>query len=186
MIIIAGLGNPGAKYDNTRHNIGFMAIDALAKKLNINIRDAKFKGLCGSGYAEGQKVLLLKPQTFMNLSGESIAAALNFYKESPEDSLIVLCDDIYLPPGKLRIRQKGSAGGHNGLKNIILHTGSEGFSRVRIGVGEKPKDWDLADWVLGAFPREDKDSIDKAVEDAAEAVLLMAAGDTAKAMNKYN
>ena len=186
MKVIAGLGNPGPKYENTRHNVGFMAIDALAEEYHIDIKEGKFKALVGSGYIEGEKTLLLKPLTFMNLSGEAIVSALNFYKVDAETDMIIFCDDIYLPPGKLRIRQKGSAGGHNGLKNIIQHIGSENFSRIRIGVGEKPKDWDLADWVLATFPKQDQEAIKEAVANAAKAAALMAGGRVNEAMNRYN
>ena len=148
MFVIAGLGNPSLRYDGTRHNVGFDVVDMLAKKYRIRIKDKKHKALCGNGVIEGQKVLLVKPQTFMNLSGESIGAVLNFYKLQPQTDLIVVYDDISLAPGRLRIRKKGSAGGHNGMKNIISHLGTQEFQRIKVGVGEKPQDWDLADYVL--------------------------------------
>ena len=148
MYLIAGLGNPTREYDKTRHNVGFSVIDVLADKYNIDVSDRKHKALCGRGVIEGEKVLLVKPQTFMNLSGESIREAVDYYKIDPED-IIVIYDDISLDPGQLRIRLKGSAGGHNGLKNIIKMLGHDTFIRVRMGVGEKPKNYDLADYVLG-------------------------------------
>ena len=140
MFVIAGLGNPSLRYDGTRHNVGFDVVDMLAKKYRIRIKDKKHKALCGNGVIEGQKVLLVKPQTFMNLSGESIGAVLNFYKLQPQTDLIVVYDDISLAPGRLRIRKKGSAGGHNGMKNIISHLGTQEFQRIKVGVGEKPQD----------------------------------------------
>lgn len=186
MFIIAGLGNPSKEYENTRHNIGFEVLDALAAEYGISINNAKYKALYGMGSIEGQKVLLLKPQTFMNLSGESVRAVMDFYKIDPDEELIVICDDIYLNAGQLRIRKKGSAGGHNGLKNIIAHTGSEGFSRIKVGVGEKPEKWDLKDWVLGRYDTEDRKRMDEAIKDAVKAIALMVSGDTDRAMNLYN
>lgn len=186
MYIIAGLGNPSREYENTRHNIGFETVDALAEKFNIKLNIAKYKSLCGSGIINGQKVLLLKPQTFMNLSGEAIRPAMDFFKIDPETELLVICDDIYLSAGQLRIREKGSAGGHNGLKNIISHIGTEKFTRIKMGVGEKPKDWDLKDWVLGHFVGEDRKAMDEAVKDAVSAVELIVNMDIGKAMNLYN
>ena len=153
--LIAGLGNPEAKYDGTRHNAGFAALDALADKWNISVGKTKFQGLWGQGEVDGHKVVLLKPLTYMNLSGDSIAPMAGFFK-IPADHVLVLCDDITQAPGKLRIRPSGSAGGHNGLKSIIARLGGENFPRIRIGVGAKPRpDYDLADWVLGKFPPED-------------------------------
>lgn len=186
MYIIAGLGNPGSKYENTRHNVGFKVIDELADEYGINVNNAKYKSLIGQGIIEGQKVLLVKPQTFMNLSGEAVRAVMDFYKIDPDNELIVVCDEIYLPCGGIRIRKKGSAGGHNGLKNIILHTQTEGFSRVKIGVGEKPEKMDLADHVLGHFPKEDEDTMKDVYKRAAKAVALMISGDVDRAMNLYN
>ena len=186
MFIIAGLGNPARQYEKTRHNAGFDAIDLLAQKYNIKINEKKHKSLCGTGIIEGQKALLVKPQTFMNLSGESIAAALNFYKLAPETNLIVIYDDISLPPGKLRIRKKGSAGGHNGIKSIINHTGTQEFLRIKIGVGEKPQGWDLADYVLGRFSKEDRELAQEDFEKACEAAALMVQGETDRAMNLFN
>lgn len=186
MYVIAGLGNPTTKYEKTRHNVGFDVIDRLAEKYNIRVADNRYKAYCGTGIIEGQKVLLVKPQTFMNLSGESIGAILNFYKIDPEENLIVIYDDISLEPGKLRIRKKGSAGGHNGIKSIIAHTGTQVFPRIKVGVGEKPKDWDLADHVLGRFSREDREKVEDAFDKAAEAVGYMVNGETDKAMNLFN
>lgn len=185
MKIIAGLGNPTKEYVGTRHNIGFDGITALADKYRISVTEKDHKALCGKGIINGQKVLLMKPQTYMNLSGEAIADAANFYKVDPED-VIVICDDINLDPGSIRVREKGSAGGHNGLKNIILHLGSEAFPRVRVGVGEKPKDWDLADYVLGHFSSEDEPKIRAALQDAVTAVELILSDDIGRAMNNFN
>ena len=186
MYIIAGLGNPTKQYENTRHNAGFCVIDYLSDKYNIPVKQAGYKALYGSGYIEGQKVILLKPQTYMNLSGESIRACMDFYKIDPEEELIVLFDDISLAPGLIRIRKKGSAGGHNGIKNIILHCGTQNFKRVKIGVGEKPKNWDLADYVLSRFPDEDRAQVEEAMDNTADAVKMMLADEVEAAMNKYN
>lgn len=186
MYIIAGLGNPTRQYENTRHNVGFEVIDVLADQMQISVTERKFHALCGSGYLEGQKVLLLKPQTYMNLSGESIAAAVQFYKCDPEEELIVICDDINLDVGRLRVRKKGSAGGHNGLKNIIAHLHTEGFSRIRIGVGKKPDGWDLVDFVLGHFPDGEVEQIAKAQLEAASAAAVMVSEGTDAAMNRFN
>ena len=186
MYIIAGLGNPGGKYAHTRHNVGFDTIDRLADRYGIRLDTNKFKGEYGMGVIDGHKVLLLKPQTYMNLSGECIRDVLGYYKADPNEELIVLFDDISLNPGLIRIRKKGSAGGHNGIKNISLHTGTEGFSRVKIGVGEKPKGWDLADYVLSTFPKEDREKVEEAMDHAVEAVRMMLDGETEAAMNRYN
>ncbi len=186
MYVIAGLGNPTAKYDKTRHNVGFDVIDVLAEKYNIKVTENKNKALCGTGIIEGEKVMLVKPQTFMNLSGESISAILNFYKLDAATQLIVIYDDITLAPGKLRIRKKGSAGGHNGIKNIIAHTGTQDFMRIRVGVGEKPEGWDLADYVLSRFPKEERKEVEEAMEKAADAATLMLHGEVDKAMNLFN
>ena len=186
MYIIAGLGNPGGKYAHTRHNVGFDTIDKLAEKYQIRIDTRKFKGEYGLGYIEGQKVLLLKPLTYMNLSGECIQEVLSYFKADPEEELIVLFDDISLNPGLIRIRKKGSAGGHNGIKNIILHSGTQTFKRVKIGVGEKPKNWDLADYVLSVFPKADRELVEEAMEHAVDAVEMMLRDETDAAMNRYN
>ena len=186
MYIIAGLGNPTAKYDKTRHNVGFDVIDVLAEKYNIKVTENKNKALCGTGIIAGEKVMLVKPQTFMNLSGDSIAAILNFYKLDTATQLLVVYDDITLVPGKLRIRKKGSAGGHNGIKSIISRTGTQDFMRIRVGVGQKPDGWDLADYVLSRFNKEERAAVESAMEDAAEAAALIVSGETDKAMNRYN
>lgn len=185
MYIVAGLGNPGAKYDNTRHNIGFIAVNYLAAKHNIDINKIKFKGVLGEGKIAGERVIILKPQTFMNLSGESIREVMAFYKV-PNENLIVIHDDVSLDVGRMRIRKKGSDGGHNGLKSIIYQNNSDVFNRIKIGVGEKPKEWDLADWVLGKFSDEDIKILSKTVENAALAVEEMIKNGTDSAMNKYN
>lgn len=186
MFIIAGLGNPTSQYEGTRHNIGFDVMDALAEKYNISICEKKHKALCGKGVIEGEKVLLVKPQTYMNLSGESIAEILNYYKVDAEEDFLVVFDDISLAPGNIRIRKKGSAGGHNGIKNIIAMTGTQNFKRIKVGVGEKPKGWDLADYVLGRFSDEDRKKVNDAIEDAIGAVSMILRGETDQAMNCYN
>ena len=186
MYIIAGLGNPGGKYEKTKHNMGFQVIDLLADKYHIEMNQKKHKAICGTGIIEGVKVLLLKPQTFMNLSGESIRDAVDFYKIDPETELSVIYDDISLPPGHLRIRKKGSAGGHNGIKNIIQHLGTQVFPRIRVGVGEKPEGWDLADYVLSGFSKEDEVLVKESWERAVEAVAVMLTDGPEKAMNDFN
>ncbi len=186
MFIIAGLGNPKREYDNTRHNIGFDMIDAMAEKYHISVRNIKSRAMTGQGIITGQKVILVKPLTFMNLSGESIRPLVDYYKIDAGRELIVVSDDINLPAGHIRIRKKGSAGGHNGLKNIIAQLGSEEFQRIRIGVGGKPENYDLADYVLGHFTKEEKSLMEKTVSMAVEAAELMLMGDTDKAMNEYN
>lgn len=186
MYVIAGLGNPGAKYENTRHNIGFMVIDALAEKNRIPVTEKKHRALIGKGIIGGEKAILVKPQTFMNLSGESLREIIDYYKIEEKTELIVISDDISLGVGALRIRKKGSAGGHNGLKNIILHLGHDEFQRIRLGVGEKPSGYDLADYVLGHFQEEDKPFIAESVKQAAEAVEVMMAEGADKAMNQFN
>ena len=186
MFVIVGLGNPDKKYEATRHNIGFDVIDAIADKYNINVKDKKHKALVGSGVIEGMKVLLVKPLTYMNLSGESVAEVMNFYKLDPEEDMLVIFDDISLAPGNIRIRKNGSAGGHNGIKNIIAMTGTQNFMRIKVGVGEKPAGWDLADHVLGRFDKEDRAKVDDAIKDAVDAAVLMMQGDVDKAMNEFN
>ena len=184
--LVAGLGNPEKKYDGTRHNAGFVGIDHLAAKWHIDVNKTKFQGLYGQGEADGHKIFLLKPLTYMNLSGQSIAPLANFYK-IPAEHVIVLCDDVTQAPGKLRIRPSGSAGGHNGLKSIIASLGSDKFPRIRIGVGTKPHpDYDLADWVLGKFPAADKQALDDRMDDIAAAALLIMDGQLNQAQNKYN
>lgn len=186
MYMIAGLGNPKREYDNTRHNIGFALIDALADQYNISVMDMKHKALTGKGMINGQKVILVKPLTFMNLSGESIRPIVDYYKIDVSTELIVISDDISLPPGQIRVRKKGSAGGHNGLKNIIQHLGSEEFQRIRIGVGEKPAGYDLADYVLGHFSKEEQPLIREGIEKAMKAATMMLEGDVDRAMNEFN
>ena len=186
MYIIAGLGNPTSKYDKTRHNIGFDVIDALADKYSIRVENAKHRALCGSGTIAGEKVLLIKPQTFMNLSGEAVVDALNYYKVDATTNLIVIYDDISMEPGRLRLRKKGSAGGHNGIKNIIAHLGMETFPRIKVGVGAKPDGWDLADYVLSRFSPADREQIDKAIERSVDAISTIISDDFDKAMNLYN
>lgn len=186
MFLIVGLGNPTAKYEKTRHNVGFDVIDAISDQYNIDMNIKKGKAFCGTGYIEGQKVMLAKPQTFMNLSGDSVSELVNFYKLDPASELIVVFDDISLEPGNLRIRKKGSAGGHNGIKDIIAKTGSDQFSRVKVGVGAKPEGWDLADHVLSRFPAGERKLVDEAIQDAVNAVVLMIKDQTDEAMNRYN
>ena len=186
MYVIAGLGNPDKKYEKTRHNVGFDVIDTIADKYNIAINEKKHRALCGSGYIAGQKVLLVKPQTYINLSGESIQAILNFYKLDADSELLVIYDDISLAPGRIRVRAKGSAGGHNGIKNIIAMTGTQGFARIKVGVGEKPDGWDLADYVLGHFSREERALVEDAFADAVEATEMFLMDDLNGAMNRFN
>lgn len=186
MYIIVGLGNPEKKYFTTRHNIGFMAIDTIAEKYNIRVEEAKHKALIGKGVIEGQKVILVKPLTYMNLSGESVREVADYYKVDPENEIIVVYDDISLPVGQLRIRPKGSAGGHNGIKNIIAHLGTEKFMRIKVGVGEKPSKMDLADYVLGHFTEEELKLEKEAFDKVTDAVNLIMADNVEKAMNLYN
>ena len=179
--LVVCLGNVGEKYDNTRHNIGFEVADELGARKRISIQKLKYRALTDTTELGGKKVLIMKPVTYMNLSGEAVIQAARFYKVPPERVLVV-CDDTALPPGKLRIRRNGSAGGHNGLKNIIQHLGTDQFPRVKIGVGQKPHpDYDLADWVLGHFQGEDRKVMNEAVKKAADAVEC-----PDKAMSKYN
>lgn len=186
MYLIVGLGNPTKKYEHTRHNIGFDVIDRLANQYNISMNMKKFKGICGTGTIEGVKTLLLKPQTFMNLSGISVREAADFYKLNLTRELIVIYDDIDLTPGNLRIRKKGSAGGHNGIKDIIAHLGTQEFLRIRIGAGAKAEGQDLVSHVLGHFPKEDRELVDQAIGNALDAVRLMVQGDADAAMNQFN
>lgn len=185
MKFIIGLGNPTAQYVGTRHNIGFDAITRLADVHRISVTEKKHRALCGKGIIAGQKVILVKPQTYMNLSGESVRELLDFYKADASD-VIVLYDDISLEPGNIRVREKGSAGGHNGIKNIIQHLGTEEFARVRIGVGEKPAEWDLKDYVLGHFSDEEEPLMREALGFAAEAVELFVQDELTVAMNRFN
>lgn len=184
--LVVCLGNPGDKYEGTRHNVGFMVADEIGERKRIPIQRLKFKALTNTCELGGAKVLLMKPITYMNLSGEAVRQAADFYK-IPAQRVLVVADDVSLPVGKLRIRLKGSAGGHNGLKSIIQHLGSEEFPRLKIGVGEKPHpDYDLADWVLGKFAGEDKKTIDAAVKRAADAVEAVIRDGAEKAMGKFN
>lgn len=185
MKIIAGLGNPGKEYEGTRHNTGYTALDALASRMGVSVDTKKFKGLIGTGLLAGEKVLLVKPLTYMNLSGECIAAAAHFYQVPPED-IYVLFDDVCLAPGQLRIRKKGSAGGHNGLKSIISCLGSQDFPRIKIGVGEKPPRMDLAAWVLSHIPAEEKCTMADAAGEAARAMEMILTDGIDAAMNVYN
>lgn len=186
MYLIAGLGNPGRTYENTRHNTGFSVIDVIAEKNGISVLERKHKALIGRGMIAGQKVILAKPQTFMNLSGESLREIVDYYKIDEKQEMIVIYDDVSMDVGQLRIRKKGSAGGHNGIKNIISHLGHDIFLRIKVGVGEKPKDYDLVDYVLGHFTEGDRETIGKSALLAEEAVHLLVQGETDAAMNAYN
>lgn len=186
MYIIVGLGNPGKQYEATRHNVGFIAVDEIAKRLNIRMDKLKFKSIIGEGRVGMEKVVLVKPQTFMNLSGQAVVELMNFYKV-PRQNLIVLYDDIDIEVGKLRIRHKGSGGTHNGMRNIIYLLGYDDFPRFRIGVS-KPKNpnYDLADYVLGKFDKSEVNDMIKSIELSAEAVIYAVETTVDKAMNKYN
>ena len=186
MYAVFGLGNPDKEYDKTRHNIGFDVIDELASQMGVEVKTKRHKALCGIGNIGGEKVILVKPQTYMNLSGESVRELVDFYKIDPEEELIIIYDDIALAPGKLRVRAKGSAGGHNGIKNIIAHLGTQQFSRIRIGVGEKPAGWDLADYVLGRFPAEEEPTIRTALEQTVKACETILTDSVEAAMNQFN
>ncbi|HFE9686573.1 TPA: aminoacyl-tRNA hydrolase [Clostridium perfringens] len=183
MILIVGLGNPGKQYEKTRHNIGFDVIDYMANKYNIDVNREKFKGICGEGFIENKKVILLKPLTYMNLSGESIRELANFYKLE-DDEIIVVYDDISLDIGRLRIREKGSAGGHNGIKSIIQNLGGDKFPRVKVGVGQ-PKD-NLVNHVLGKFSKEDREHIEKVIPVVSDAIVEIVKNDAKESMNKFN
>ncbi|EHL16552.1 aminoacyl-tRNA hydrolase [Peptoanaerobacter stomatis] len=185
MYIIVGLGNPGLKYQNTKHNVGFMAIDILSKKLNIKVDKIKFKALIGEGQYKGEKIILVKPQTFMNLSGESVQQIMSFYK-AEHQNLFVLYDDIDIDIGKLRIRQKGSSGTHNGMKNIIYLLGYDDFPRFRIGVSRPPQYMDLASYVLSNFTKEEIDILLNVLDNCSEACLYAIEKGLDKSMNKYN
>ena len=184
MFVIVGLGNPTAQYEGTRHNAGFDVIDVLAEKYNISVDARKCRAFCGKGVIAGQKVLLVKPQTYMNLSGESIAEIVNFYKLDPENDIIVISDDINLATGRIRIRAQGSAGGHNGLKSIINHAGTQKFKRVRVGVGAN--EGNLVNHVLGKFSKGERVLAEQGIKDAASAVEVMILEDINTAMNKFN
>ena len=184
--IVVGLGNPGREYENTRHNCGFDAIDKIADKYGCDMKKLRFKSLTGECRISGSKCLLMKPSTFMNLSGQAVVQAMNFYKVEPEQ-VIVIFDDISLDVGKMRIRQKGSDGGHNGMKNIIYLCGSDKFPRIKLGVGKKPHpEYDLKDWVLGKFSQSDRKLIEEVLDNTVEAVELMVADRTSDAMQKFN
>ena len=184
--LIVGLGNPGPKYEFTRHNAGFLCMDLLAQQLGVKIDRIKFKSVVADVAIEGSRCILMKPQTFMNNSGEAVRDAANFYKIPPEH-IIILFDDISLPPGKLRIRRKGSDGGHNGIKSILYLLGSDQFPRIKLGVGAKPRpDYDLADWVLSTFQKDELSLMKEAMEKACEAVPLLVREETDRAMNLYN
>lgn len=186
MFLIAGLGNPGRQYEKTRHNMGFDTIDELIDRHSIPQGGIAHKAMYGKGMIAGEKVLAVKPLTYMNLSGEAIREYVNYYKMDPETELIVIYDDIDLDPGQIRIRKKGSAGGHNGIKSIIAQIGTQNFYRIKVGVGAKPKGWDLADYVLGRFSSEERELVDKAICDAADAVEMILKDGIEAAMNHYN
>lgn len=186
MYLIVGLGNPGREYENTRHNAGYMVVDALAEKCGIDVLEKKHKALIGKGIVAGQKCILMKPLTYMNLSGESVIDACHYYKIDPTMELIVISDDISLDVGKLRIRKKGSAGGHNGLKNIIAHFGNDTFMRLKVGVGNKPPRMDLADYVLGRFTEDERELMREAAKRGAQAIEAILTEGPDKAMNLFN
>lgn len=183
--IIVGLGNSGTKYEGTRHNAGFVAADAIADKLGVRIDRIKYKSLVTTCTIAEKKVLLMKPSTYMNLSGQAVTEAMSFYKVPPEN-VVIIFDDISLDVGKMRIRRKGSDGGHNGMKNIIYLSGSDQFPRIKLGVGHKPEKWDLADWVLSRFSEDEYKLLSETAEKAAHAAELIISGQTDKAMNLYN
>ena len=186
MYIIVGLGNPGKEYEGTRHNVGFHTLDRIADKYKIDISEKKHKALIGKGYIDGQKAVLVKPQTYMNLSGESVRSVIDYYKVDETQELIVIYDDVSMDVGKIRIRKKGSAGGHNGIKNIIAHLGHDVFLRIKVGVGEKPKGYDLADYVLGHFNKEEKEIMKECGEKISDAIVLMMNDRVDEAMNMIN
>lgn len=184
--IICGLGNPGTQYEVTRHNIGFMTIDTLCEKYKLDCKKLRFKSLTCDAMISGKRCLIMKPTTFMNNSGEAVTEAMSFYKIPPERTIIVF-DDISLEPGKLRIRRKGSDGGHNGIKSIIYLSGSDMFPRIKMGVGAKPHpDYNLADWVLGHFKKEQAEALETAMDNAVSSIELMVGGKMNEAMNKFN
>ena len=183
--LIVGLGNPGKKYDNTRHNVGFDTIDVLSNKFGIKVNKLRFKALIGEGAMQDKRVVLVKPQTFMNLSGESVREAVEWYK-MPLKNLIIIYDDIDIPLGKIRIRPKGSSGSHNGMKSVIYQIQSDEFPRVRIGIDKPPENWDLADYVLSKFNEKEREVINNSIERAAEAVVTIIKSRIEMAMNSYN
>lgn len=184
MYAIIGLGNPDKKYEKTRHNVGFDVIDELAEQMGVEVKTKRHKALCGIGTIGSEKVVLVKPQTYMNLSGESVRAVMDFYKLNPETDIIVISDDISLPTGKIRVRAKGSAGGHNGLKSIIAHTGTDKFKRIKVGVGAN--EGDLIKHVLGKFPKEERMVVEDSIKNAASAAEVMIICGVEEAMNKFN
>lgn len=186
MYIIVGLGNPTKEYEGTRHNVGFDVIDAIASEYNITVEAKEKRAFVGKGIIAGQKVILVKPQTYMNLSGESVRGLLDYYKIDEEEELIVIYDDVSLDVGQLRIRKKGSAGGHNGIKSIISHLGHNVFVRIKVGVGEKPKEYDLADYVLGHFGKAEKEQMQEGYKKSVKAVEMILSGDVDGAMNEFN
>lgn len=186
MYVIAGLGNPEKKYFGTRHNVGFATIDALSDKYNIGLTETKFKAAYGKGRIGDHKVILVKPLTYMNLSGDALRPICDYFKIDSKENLIVISDDVDLDVGFIRVRPKGSAGGHNGLKDIIAKLGHTEFSRVRVGVGKKPKEYDMVDWVLGHFQGEDKTGIEEGIDKAAQAVVEIMDNGVDSAMNLYN
>ncbi|MFT4145265.1 MAG: aminoacyl-tRNA hydrolase [Mobilitalea sp.] len=185
MYIIVGLGNPTGKYQATRHNIGWDAITRISDDYRISLDTKKHKAICGKGSIEGEKVVLAQPITYMNLSGESVRELMDFYKVTPSE-IIIIYDDISLEVGQLRIRKKGSAGGHNGIKSIISHLGTDEFPRIKVGVGDKPKDWDLADYVLSRFQAAEQLTIREALKDTSDACKMIITAGIDAAMNQYN
>ena len=186
MFAIIGLGNPGKEYENTRHNAGFNSVDAIAKKYGIDISKNEFKSKVGQGFIDGQKVILVKPQTYMNNSGEAVREVVDFYKLDSTSEIMIIYDDISLDVGMIRVRDKGSAGGHNGIKGIIAHLGSEAFLRIRVGVGDKGENGDLVKHVLGTFKGDDETTIKESYEKAVDAATLILNDNFEKAMNIYN
>jgi len=186
MYIIVGLGNPAKEYENTRHNVGFDVIDYIIDRYDIPYSGAKHRAMYGSGMIDGVKAVVAKPLTYMNLSGEAVRSLIDYYKADPETELIVIYDDVNLLPGKIRVRKKGSAGGHNGIKSIIEHLGTKEFIRIRVGVGEKPKGWNLADYVLGHFSKKERKLIEEAIENSEKATTMILNGEIDAAMNTFN
>lgn len=185
LYVIAGLGNPGKKYDNTRHNVGFEAIDVLSNKFGIKVNKVKHKALIGEGIINGNRVVMVKPQTFMNLSGESLREIVEWYKVS-SDKLILICDDVDLPLGKVRVRSKGSSGTHNGMKSVIYQLQFDDFSRIRIGIDKAPEGWDLANYVLGKFGPDERKTISESIDLAAQAAEKIISSGIEAAMNEFN
>ncbi len=186
MYLIVGLGNPSEKHKNTRHNIGFDVIDTLAETYDIQLNRKRCRAICGRGEIEGESVVLAKPQTYMNLSGDSVSRLVRHFGLDPKENMIVVLDDIHLEPGNLRIRLQGSAGGHNGMKDVIAKVHTEEFPRLRVGVGEVPEGADQVEHVLSSFSKDERERVDEAIKDAVEALALMVQGQTEEAMNRYN